>query len=420
MAMLAALLAVLERNTRFSLTCLHVEHGLRPTAESRGDAEFVRGFCKRTNTNCVVVSIPPGKVAFYAKSRGLGIEAAARHFRMKALFRHAGRLGSNTRILIAHTRDDMLETALMRVLRGSGPCGLAAMPASRGRILRPLLSMNRADILEYLAGKKIPWREDSTNADTSFLRNRIRLKLIPLLNESFPAWKKALASLAETQALASAFIKDEARRRVSWHLCGDAFATGAEVFFSQPEIIREEALFQGIDLRFAKRSFKKNEKNADTFKPRRSVIRRFCAKNVNTADLGLLRAENIEKRVIISACAKGPSENGFTLLIKEPGLYNLKNIGIEVRSLSAPNQQSGDRYFYAGLPLVFRRSCKDDFLISRGRKITRKDLAEAVISAADRMGTAAFIGGKTLLAGRDFSSGECETQKWFSVGITSK
>jgi tRNA(Ile)-lysidine synthase len=414
MAMLAALRALLDKHAISFLVCLHIEHGLRPVSESHGDAKFVRGYCKRIGIDCLVESIPPGKIAYYAKTKGLGIEAAARFFRLRALLHHARNLGCYTRVLIAHTKDDMLETALMRVLRGSGPQGLAAMPISRGRILRPLLSVSRAEILKYLADKNVPWREDSTNTDVAFLRNRIRLRLIPLLNGSFPTWRTALAAMVETQSLAADFIKDEARRLINWHHRRDTISTGAESFFSQSEIIREEALFQCIDMFF------EHKKDVDTFKPRRSVIRRFCSGDVNAVDLGPLRAEKDERRVAISVSAIRLSESGFSLLIKEPGLYNLMNIGVEVRLLSAPYQQSGDKCFYSGLPLVFRLSYKDDFLVSRGRKITPRDLAKARISAADRMGTAAFISGKGLLARRDLPSGDGDTEKWYITRITKK
>jgi tRNA(Ile)-lysidine synthase len=307
----------------------------------------------------------------------------------------------------------MLETALMRVLRGSGPQGLAAMPISRGRILRPMLSVSREEILKYLADKKVPWREDSTNTDVTFLRNRIRHRLIPLLNESFPAWRSALAAMVETQSLAAAFLKEEAQSRIYWQARKDIFTTGAKAFFSQSEIIREEALFQGIDLFF------EHEKDIDTFKPKRSVIRRFCSGSVNAVDLGPLRVSKDEKRVTISASSKCLSESGFSLLIKEPGLYNLMNISLEVRLLSASHEH-GDIHFFSWLPLILRRSCKDDFLVSRGRKIERRDLTKARVSAVDRMGTAAFIGEKGLLAGRELPSRDGETEKWYIVTVTSK
>ena len=219
-AMLAAVCALLPGQAApFRLHCLHVEHGIRPAEESRGDADFARSLCEGFGVPCAVVSIAPGKIAKTAKRLNTGIEAAARFYRRRALFREARRIeaetGAPVRILVAHTRDDALENALMRILRGAGPEGLAAMPANRGRILRPLLSLDRARVLRYLQDKNLSWREDSTNTDARFLRNRVRHSLVPLLRENFPCWRTGLAAFAETQSLAAAFILDEGRRRVS-------------------------------------------------------------------------------------------------------------------------------------------------------------------------------------------------------------
>ena len=354
-AMLAALAAVKKQGAAFDLRCIHVEHGIRPAAESRGDADFVRSLCEKCNVPCRVVSISPGKIARAAKKRGIGIEAAARPYRRRAWFREAASCGAPNlpvRILVAHTADDMLETALMRILRGAGPSGLAAMPVKKTHgetaILRPLLTRSRAEVLAYLAEKKIPWQEDSTNADTQFLRNRIRRRLIPLLNEQFPQWRTGIASLAETQSLAADFLQTEAAARIHWQplfenasrkdaedakeyrrlggergiselrpnlpkslrLCASAplrekipnmLCTEADNFFAQPAIIREEALFQGIDRLLAG--------TALSATVRRVNIRRFCGGKVTAVDLGPLE---IRKKA------------GLVLLIIAPGLYTLK------------------------------------------------------------------------------------------------
>ncbi|MDR1868885.1 MAG: tRNA lysidine(34) synthetase TilS [Treponema sp.] len=399
MALLAALCAVTQKENIF---CLHVEHGLRPAEESSGDAEFVRDFCREAGINCDVVSIPPGKIASLARRRGIGIEAAARFFRRRALFRQAARLGENVVILTAHTKDDMLETALMRVLRGAGPAGLAAMPVSRGshprRILRPLLSITRADVISYLQERKIPWREDSTNKDEKFLRNRVRRRLIPLLNESFPSWKTALSGMSQTQSLAAAFIGEEACLRIVWNLKKiqpqSSLSTDAENFFAQPQIIREEALFLAVDRLLAGRK--------SSVPVKRSVIRRFCSGAVSAADLGPARVSRKDGKIVLSAGKKGFSETGFSLLIKEPGLYNLKNINIEVlQNRERPSSAPEDGGFFAALPLVFRRSFKDDFLVRGGRKTEKRDLAKNLISAVDSFGTAAFIDSSGVLVERD-------------------
>ena len=403
MAMLASLCALRPER----LFCLHVDHSLRP-AESAADAEFVAGFCKEQGVRCNVAVIPPGKIARFAKRKGTGIEAAARFFRRRAFFREAARLGENVLILTAHTKDDLLETALMRVLRGSGPAGLAILPVKKGRMLRPLLSVTRADVVEYLEAKNIPWREDSTNTDEKLLRNRIRRRLIPLLNESFPSWKAALCGMAETQSLAASFLAGEAQRRVIWEAARSSgkthpsLSTDADNFFAQPQIIREEAVFQGIDKLPAGRE--------GCAAVKRSVVRRFCAGNA-AADFGPVRARREGGKLILAVKKKECHESGFSLLIKKPGLYNLKNISIEVR-LPAQNEEGA---FAAALPLVFRRSFKDDFLVVKGKK--KRSNSEDRVCALDVFGTAAFIGPCGLEAARDNLNGG---QELFSVKISSK
>ena len=327
-AMLAALAAVRNRKA-FNLRCIHIEHGIRPAEESRGDAAFVRSLCEKLNVPCRVISIAPGKVAAVAQKRGIGLEAAARLYRHRAWLREAARLeaqqpeaagceAAGVRVLTAHTADDMRETVLMRLLHGAGPSGLAAMPVSRGRILRPLISLSRRDVLDYLSEKNISWREDSTNTDTQFLRNRIRHRLIPLLEESFPQWRGGIAALGETQSLVADFIQREAASRVCWEtgalrgcppqrgetedrhkraeVRGEpsplSLHTDVKTFFAQPAIIREEALFQGIDqlLPAARASHTIKRKN----------IRRFCKGAITAIDLGSLRLTKDSRRITIS------------------------------------------------------------------------------------------------------------------------
>jgi len=316
-----------------ALFCLHVEHGLRPAEESQGDAKFVLEFCKNNGIECHIENIPPGKIAALARRRGIGIEAAARFFRHKAFSKEANRLGDKTLILLAHTKNDLLETALMRILRGSGSAGLSAMPAKRGRLLRPLLKMTRADVIEYLKARNISWREDSTNIDEKYLRNRIRRALIPLLNEKFPFWESGIFGMAETQSLTAAFIADEANTRVKWNNCkpqglqnsgrepeishnamcdsaADKFSVFTEVenFFAQEQIIREEAVFQAID------ELLKSKKNPRPVK--RAVVRRFCAGTVNAADLGPVKINREGNKIFLSLAQKEYFESGISQLLR--------------------------------------------------------------------------------------------------------
>jgi tRNA(Ile)-lysidine synthase len=342
--MFAALCAVIPKDRIF---CLHVEHGIRPAEESGGDAEHVRNFCEKNGIDCRVESVAPGKVEFFARRKGTGIEAAARHFRRRLLFRYAAQLdreGAKTRVLTAHTKDDALELSLMRVLLGAGPAGLACMPVSRGRLLRPLLKMSRADVIQYLTERKISWREDSTNTDEKFLRNRVRLRLIPLLNEFFPDWKTGLSALSATQSLVAEYFSKNAQKSVTWERTAGGLVTDEENFFSVSKMLREEAVFCGID-KLAKpmrgfasqkgKVFQNGEFQGHSIK--RSVIRRFCAGSVTSADLGLLTLRRKGGKIALSPKNRDFSESGFSLLIKEPGLYNLNNISIEMRPNPADN-----------------------------------------------------------------------------------
>lgn len=165
-------LTLLRSEYGLVLRVCHVHHGLRPEADR--DAEFVEGL--GTQLGCPVtverVVVPIGS--------GRSPEHAARLARYAALAR-AAREFRASRIALGHTADDQSETVLMRVLQGAGPRGLAGMPACRGRVVRPLLEVDRATVLAHLAAHRVPFVEDETNRDPRFLRNRMRHELLPLL-----------------------------------------------------------------------------------------------------------------------------------------------------------------------------------------------------------------------------------------------
>jgi tRNA(Ile)-lysidine synthase len=165
-------LVLLRSEYGLRLTVCHVHHGLRPDADR--DAGFVEALAARfgCDVRVVRVDVPRGI--------GLSPEEAARLARHTALARVARETGAS-RIALGHTADDQVETVFMRVLEGAGPRGLAGIPVRRGRVVRPLLEVDRAAVRAHLGLHGLESVEDETNRDTKFLRNRVRHELLPLL-----------------------------------------------------------------------------------------------------------------------------------------------------------------------------------------------------------------------------------------------
>lgn len=193
--MLLRLLAAGVLGEVADLSVLHVNHLLRGEAADE-DAAFVEELCAALGVACRVVRYD---VAAYAEAEGLNLEDAGRRVRYRfaeqELDARCGALGVPARagrIATAHTLDDLTETFLMRLVTGSGPGGLRAIPAVRGRIVRPLIGARRNEITTYLEALGQPWCEDATNADTARLRAWVRHELKPLVERVNPSFGAAL------------------------------------------------------------------------------------------------------------------------------------------------------------------------------------------------------------------------------------
>ena len=190
---LVRVLAMLSVEQGFSLAVAHLDHGLRGQ-ESRRDADFVRELAETLELPCYSAK---ADVEQYAKKRGLSLEEAARELRYDFLQAAARKHGLD-KIATGHQKDDLAETVLIHMLRGSGPTGLSGMMPARGNIVRPLIGVRRRDIERYLSRNAIAFVTDSSNADTKFVRNRVRHRLLPVLEREYnPAIVEALNRSAQ-------------------------------------------------------------------------------------------------------------------------------------------------------------------------------------------------------------------------------
>jgi tRNA(Ile)-lysidine synthase len=222
-----ALLRGLHEAGAGPLTVAHFNLHLRG-AESDADAEFVR-----EQAAGLGLSFQLGEADVRAIAAGDNLEATARRLRYDWL---AG-VGAGW-VATGHTADDQAETVLHRIIRGTGVQGLRGIAPSRElvpgvRLVRPLLDVTRADVLDYLTDLGQPYRDDSSNADRRFTRNRIRHELLPLLKTFSPAIVDVLGRLAEqsgSAATALGWVASELLDRYELPPAGDILVLDAAPF----------------------------------------------------------------------------------------------------------------------------------------------------------------------------------------------
>jgi tRNA(Ile)-lysidine synthase len=206
-----ALLLLLQQTHRVpgELVVAHFHHRLRGRS-SDDDAQFVSELSQRLRLACHVGHADAALLA--RQSRGQGLEAAARRQRYRFLTATAEHLGARY-VAVGHTADDQAETVLHHVLRGSGLAGLAGIRTARVlspavTLVRPLLNVSRAEVLDFLHAEGQSFREDEHNREPRFLRSRIRNQLLPLLEADFyPDVRRSLRRLARVARDAQRIIE---------------------------------------------------------------------------------------------------------------------------------------------------------------------------------------------------------------------
>ena len=252
----ALLLAFYRLQPRLAcrLTAVTVNHNIRSAAESAADAHFVVDLCAHLEPPipCIIEELAVGEVARCAHERGRGIEDAARALRYQRLEKAAASVGADI-IVTAHNKSDVYETLLMRLFQGGSTASLQAMQFRRGMYLRPLITVDRSDIESFLRQHGVPWREDATNTQNAYLRNRIRHFLVPALAETFGSWQSGLdktlqrigldRSLCDEMLAAS---RAQCAGAADWQPCKHkALALSAAFFDSLHPALRLRVLEQG-------------------------------------------------------------------------------------------------------------------------------------------------------------------------------
>ncbi len=205
-------LCALRQEQQLDLFAVHVNHGLRENASL--DEAYCVELCRRLHVPLIVKS-----VIFPAHSN---IEAAAREARYAAFDEAMLETGAEM-LALAHHMDDQAETVVMHLLYGAGPAGLAGMHEVRGKTWRPFLNVRRRDLQDYLTKQGISWREDESNADLAFTRNRIRSEVMPCLEGCYPQSVCAIARTSQIVQQENEYLNLLAKSWLSQYAASGAY-----------------------------------------------------------------------------------------------------------------------------------------------------------------------------------------------------
>ncbi len=352
---------------------LHVNHKLRGE-ESDADESFVRQLAADLGLPIHVALLPPAEG---------NTEQEARRSRY-AFFEQVIASGTVDAVATGHTLDDQAETVLTRLLRGSGTAGLRGiLPVTENRIIRPLIGLRRADIRAQLTEQGIPWREDRSNQDTDFLRNQLRLDLIPRLEAINPNLAETLASTATLAQDEEAYWEAEIDRLIPihFHRAQNAVMMQTGPFNEHPTAIQRRLLRRAFamvrgDLRRidfahveAVRALMAAQEGSGRIQlPGLDVFRSFDWLRIDTPGWGGELPRNFEADVAVPGAVRLP-ERGLSLqieLVTEPNVYNdCRNTlaGEFVGGLTVRNWQPGDQYW----PLEASAAVKIKTLFQEGR-----------------------------------------------------
>lgn len=204
------LLVRVRQSFDFRLSAIHVNHGISPNATDW--ARFCAELCANDSVPFQAITVD------VARDSGLGLEAAAREARYRVMLAQ-----DVDAVMLAHHQDDQAETLLLQLLRGAGVKGLAAMPEAVHRhercMLRPLLDVSRAELLDYATDRHLQWIEDESNLDLAYDRNYLRRQILPQLEKRFPAARRTLTRSASHLAEAAALLEEVAREDAARTVC---------------------------------------------------------------------------------------------------------------------------------------------------------------------------------------------------------
>ena len=303
------------------LAVAHFNHGLRGE-QSAADQAFVAELAREHELEFFAGH---GEVREHAAIRKLSLEAAGRKLRYQWLVK-LSREQRFDAIATAHTQDDQAETVLLKLLRGAGTRGLAGIYPilAEPRIIRPLLCISRAEVEAYLASLGQSWREDESNLDRRFLRNRVRHELMPLLEGQFnPNIRQVLSDLAELSRAEEEYWDEAVERHLSARAGSQELSLAG--FAQVPLALQRRVLKRFAESRGPALDFAHVE-----------MLRRCASSEVRKAELPGGRLA-VNTQGFLKLCAPQPqSPRDYRYVLPVPGEVEIAELGLTLRAVIVP------------------------------------------------------------------------------------
>lgn len=348
----------------FILKVITVNHNLREKNETEGDASFVEKLCKENNIFCKRYDIEKGKIFDLSERKKSGIEDAARKLRYEC-FEDFIKSEKIDYLALAHNKNDLVETIMMRIFQASNLSGLKGIPLIRDKFIRPLITVSRDEIESYLKSINQTYRTDSTNLDNNFLRNKFRNQIIPFLKEHLDSVEDSILTLSKKLSVDNDVIEnllEKSLQEIEWKKEDESVPKISFNLnkFNQLELgIKIRVLYKSIEQLIAKKRISYNFI--------RELIDLLLRKNedFDLINNGLFFSKK-KNFVYILKNTKLATEKVFFVIIEEDGTFYVGDKRFSVSSLNGSKKISCedkilqiDNITY---PFVFRSRQSGDFI----------------------------------------------------------
>lgn len=282
-----ALLYILNRLSKemgFSVYAGYVNHNLRPEVEVAAELELVKKHQEILDFDILIRQCGRDEIPNIIKRSGRSLEDVARQIRYDFFYQICEREKIDY-IALGHTADDNIETLIMRFFQGSGIEGLLGMDdykaasgehisgSDTGIVIRPLLGCSKTELLTYLREENIPYIVDSTNKQSNYLRNKVRNKLVPIIEDIFPGYKKSLCFLSEKNRRLFQYIYKGALDHIQPELKNNKIQLPFAEYDCLDEVLKIKFIYKVYDLLFAG----EKERNRLSYGAAREIISRNFA-----------------------------------------------------------------------------------------------------------------------------------------------